>query len=318
MTESKQLTPIQEIRHTLGKMEPEFAKALVKTGIPSEKFVRVTMTAIQKNPDLLSADRHSLYSACSDCAAAGLLPDRRQAALVIFGKTVVYMPMIAGILKLIRNSGELSSIVAQVLYERDVSDGRFRYEITSERGEWLEYRPDLFAADRGPVIGAFAMAKLTDDAVYVTVMSKAEIEKVRAVSRGKDSGPWVSWWDQMAEKTVLRRLSKRLPMSTDIDMNALFGDDDPDERVVGVSPQAPAHQEMVNVTPAPDAQPEPKQTRQSRARDAVEAKKQKPVQTHGYVVEEISVSEDWPQESVSGDIIDGETGEVYGPDEIPI
>jgi recombination protein RecT len=48
-------------------------------------------------------------------------------------------------------------------------------------------------------------------------MTVDEIEQVRAVSRAGASGPWGQWWGEMAKKTVLRRLSKRLPMSTDAD-----------------------------------------------------------------------------------------------------
>jgi recombination protein RecT len=46
-------------------------------------------------------------------------------------------------------------------------------------------------------------------------MSRAEIEQVRAVSRSKDGAAWSQWWGEMARKTVLRRLIKRLPLSTD-------------------------------------------------------------------------------------------------------
>ena len=57
------------------------------------------------------------------------------------------------------------------------------------------------------------------------VMNKAEIEKVRNVSRAKGSGPWTTWWDQMARKTVMRRLSKYLPMDA-APMEALLRRDD--------------------------------------------------------------------------------------------
>lgn len=56
-------------------------------------------------------------------------------------------------------------------------------------------------------------------------MSLGEIEKVRKVSRAATNGPWVEWWEEMARKTVLRRLSKRLPMSTDVD-DLIRRDDD--------------------------------------------------------------------------------------------
>lgn len=305
MTESRQLAPAQEIRHTLDKMTPQFQAAL-PTHIKPEKFIRVAATAIQTIPDLVAADRQSLYAACTKAAQDGLLPDGREAALTVFNtkvkiggrdewiKKVQYMPMIAGILKKLRNSGELSSIVAQVIYENDVKNGNFKYWIDSD-GEHLEYRPDMFS-DRGQIIGAFAMAKLTDGALYVTVMTKVQIEQVRAVSRAKDSGPWVAWWDQMAEKTVLRRLSKRLPMSTDID--GLFGDEPDYENVVAVG-AAPEARETHDVTPPPEEAPEPKNPRQSRARAAVEAKR-------AYTVEEM------PDD---GTVIDGESEPVDGPPE---
>ncbi len=58
---------------------------------------------------------------------------------------------------------------------------------------------------------------MKDGGVYREIMTVADVEKVRAISRAKDSGPWTVWWDEMARKTVLRRLSKRLPMSSDLD-----------------------------------------------------------------------------------------------------
>jgi recombination protein RecT len=298
-TTAKQITPFEEIRHSLTKMESQFQAAL-PAHIKPEKFIRVACTAIQTNPNLLKANRTSLYASCTKAAQDGLLPDGREAALVTFGDQVQYMPMIAGVLKKLRNSGELSSIATQIIYEKDVKEGKFNYWIDSD-GEHIDYRPDMFA-DRGQIIGAFAMAKLTDGALYVSVMTKAEIEKVRNVSRAKSSGPWVQWWDQMAEKTVLRRLSKRLPMSTDID--GLFGDDHHDEEVVGVGQQqAPrTAPEMRDVTPEPEPE-QPK--RQSRAQAAVAAKKTPPP----------PAAEEPPlYDGPDGEIIDGETGEVYGGD----
>ena len=67
------------------------------------------------------------------------------------------------------------------------------------------------------MIAAYAVARTRDEGVYTEVMSRADIDKVRGISKAKDSGPWVQWFDEMARKTVIRRLAKRLPMSTDID-----------------------------------------------------------------------------------------------------
>lgn len=190
------------------KMEKQFALALPEHVSP-EKFVRVVITAIQSNPDLKNADRLSVLGAALKCAQDGLLPDGKEAALVTYGNKAQYLPMIAGVLTKVRRSGELRTINAHVVYEKDT----FTYTLGDE--EKIEHQPYLEGA-RGKPIAAYAIAKTKDGGIYREVMSIDQIEKVRNVSRAKSNGPWVQWWDEMARKTVLRRLSKRLPMSTDL------------------------------------------------------------------------------------------------------
>jgi len=45
-----------------------------------------------------------------------------------------------------------------------------------------------------------------------------QVEQIKKVSRSKDNGPWGSFPEEMMKKTAIRRLSKRLPMSTDLEM----------------------------------------------------------------------------------------------------
>ena len=228
------LAPMEAMRLTVTKLEAEFACALPPQ-ISVQKFVRTTMTAIQMNPDLLTADRRSVLAACMKAAQDGLMVDGREAALVIFrsrGKPMAqYMPMIGGLLKKLRNSGELSTIAAHIAYEED----EFRYELGDE--ERIVHRPNL-SGPRGNPLAAYAIAKTKDGAVYREVMSVGEIDKVRQVSRSKDSGPWVSWWDEMARKTVLRRLMKRLPSSADVDQ-VVAHDNDTSELTPQVSIDQP-------------------------------------------------------------------------------
>lgn len=202
--------PIVEIRQQLDKMDGEFQCAL-PPHITVEKFKRVAMTSVQGNPNLLRADRRSLFGACVKCAQDGLLPDGREAALVIFGNYVQYIPMVAGILKRIRNSGELKTITARIVHRND----EFRCWV-DDTGEHILHEYDLFA-ERGDIVGVYARAETKDGGIYLEPMTKKEVEKVRAVSRSSAKGPWVDWWEEMARKTAIRRLSKRLPMSTDLD-----------------------------------------------------------------------------------------------------
>lgn len=190
------------------KMEKQFALALPEHVSP-EKFVRVVMTAINTNPDLQKADRTSVLGAAMKCAQDGLLPDGREAALVVYSGRASYLPMIAGVLAKVRRSGELKTINAHIVYENDT----FTYTLGDE--ERIEHQPRL-DGPRGKALAAYAIAKTKDGGVYREVMSLEQINQVRNVSRAKNNGPWVQWWDEMARKTVLRRLSKRLPMSTDL------------------------------------------------------------------------------------------------------
>jgi phage RecT family recombinase len=217
--------PNAMFRSQFERMTSEIGAAL-PPHIPVERFMRVVLTAVNGNPDLIDADRRSLFEASMKAAQDGLLPDGRDGALVVYNtkvkvqkngreveewiKKVQWMPMISGILKKVRNSGDLLSIAAHVAFEHD----EFTYSLGDE--EKIEHKPAI-GKDRGKPLLVYAVAKTKDGGIYRDVMTVEDVEKVRNVSRAKNSGPWTTWWDEMAKKTVLRRLSKRLPMSSDLD-----------------------------------------------------------------------------------------------------
>lgn len=206
----------KRVRHQLEVMKGQFATALPAHVTP-EKFVRTVQTAVNADPALLLADRTSLFASAMQCAADGLLPDKKEAAFVVFKGKVQYMPMIAGVLAKVRRSGELKSIAAHVVYEMDtVAPGHFTYVLGD--AERIEHTPNLAVANRGKPIAVYAIAHTKDGGIYREVMSVGEVEEVRAVSRngqGADS-PWTNWWGEMARKTVLRRMAKRLPSAADL------------------------------------------------------------------------------------------------------
>jgi recombination protein RecT len=211
--EVQKVAPGSEIALQLEQMAAKFREALPKH-IPVERFTRIVSTAIQQNPSLLKVERRSLWQAAMKSAQDGLLPDGREAALVVYrdrnrGEIAQYMPMIAGIRKKVRNSGDIATWDAQVVYEND----EFEYELGDN--PFIRHRPAM--GDRGKPIAAYSIAVLKSGEKTREVMSAREIEAIRGRSRAKDSGPWVSDWSEMARKTVARRHSKVLPMSTDLD-----------------------------------------------------------------------------------------------------
>jgi recombination protein RecT len=250
--QTKALTPYQQVALQMDK--PETVKSLrdqLPSHISVEKFKKTALVALQKTPALAEADRQSLYLAINAAAQDGLLPDGREAALVTFGSKVQYMPMIAGILKKVRNSGELQTITAQTVHKKD----EFSFWV-DETGEHLMHKPDMMG-DRGEFVGVYALAKTKDGGTYLEVMSKDKVEKIRKVSRAGSGGPWKDWFEEMAEKSALRALAKRLPMSTDI----LGRDDELFEPEPHVAEPVIAQPEAPAATSAPRAG--------SRTRDAV-------------------------------------------------
>jgi recombination protein RecT len=196
-----------EVKALLEKAAPEF-KAALPAHIPPERFRRVAQTALLQSPDLMRADRASLMRALVHAAQDGLLPDGRQGAVVMYGGKAQWLPMVQGIMAKARNSGEVVSIEAHVAYENDV----FRIVLGDEAK--IMHEPTL--GDPGKPIAVYAIATLKHGERVRQWMRVSEVEKVRRVSKAR-GGPWDQWWDQMALKSVIKRLAKYLPTSTDRD-----------------------------------------------------------------------------------------------------
>jgi recombination protein RecT len=129
---------------------------------------------------------------------------------------------------------------------------------------------------------------LKDGGKQRAIMTVAEIERVRAVSRAKNGPAWSQWWDEMAKKTVIRRLSKYLPSSTDKDEEfhrAVQADDElykeePASTPAQDEPAAPARRrtrasavidaQAVEIEePPPPPAPEPEPARASEEMDLI-------------------------------------------------
>jgi recombination protein RecT len=203
--EIAQRTPQQELVAAIRSDESrtQIAAALEGSGIPPSKFVRVALTAINENAQLVGADRSSLFGALMRCAQDGLLPDGREAALVMFGQKATYMAMVAGLRKIAAEHGW--AIIATIVHENDSFDP----DLETHRAH---HKPVRLGMDPGDPIGAYAVAEHRDGRRFLEVMNLQEIEAVRATSRAKNSGPWVDFWGEMARKTVVRRLFKSLPL----------------------------------------------------------------------------------------------------------
>lgn len=197
------------VRDSMDRMTAQFAAAL-PAHIPVERFARVAMTAIQNNPALLQCSRPSLFNAAMKAAQDGLLPDGRDGAMVPYKGEVTWMPMVGGIRKKVRNSGEIATWDVHAVFAND----EFEYELGD--APFIRHKPAL--NDRGALIAVYSIATLKSGEKSRDVMGVEDVEKIRKKSRSQN-GPWADpvFYPEMAKKTVARRHSKVLPMSSDLD-----------------------------------------------------------------------------------------------------
>lgn len=245
--EQKTQSPMAQLTQSIAKRAQQF-KSVLPSHITPEQFQRVAVTAVQNDPALLQADQQSFMSSLQKAAQDGLLPDGREGALVIYNtntakpnqpanwiQQVQWMPMIGGILKKIRQSGQVKFITARVVYEND----DFDFWI-DETGEHMLHRPAR--RDRGKVVDVYAMAITNDDALYIEVLTVEDVEKIRNSAKSANSPAWRNWWNGMAEAKTLRKLSKRLPLSSEL-MSVIQRDDESHdfESIRDVSPAKKQH-----------------------------------------------------------------------------
>lgn len=240
-------------------------KMVLPSHITPEKFQRTIVTAAQTNPGLLKCDRQSLVTACMKAAQDGLLPDGREAALVPFKQRykgddgqwysrdlVQYIQMTSGVRKKILQSGEVRDVFASVVYRQEIDAGLFIYEEGSAR--MLRHKPLLdvaFDPKDEDIVAAYSVATFADGTQSFEVMRRSEINKIRQTSHtgalgreyqfGKNkgqtiapSGPWVEWFSEMCKKSVVKRHSKLLPMSGDIQDDDGYGSFDASQSARGV------------------------------------------------------------------------------------
>lgn len=195
----------------------QIALALPKH-LTADRMCRVLLTEFRTNPMLEECEIKSLLGCIVQCSQLGLEPGNNlgHAYLIPFKnrkKSITECTLIIGyrgLMDLARRSGQILSINPQVIYEEDFLN--FEYGLDPK----LKHIPAR--GDRGKMIGAYAAVHLKDGGKQFELMWKDAIDKIRDSSQSASSSysPWNTHYDEMAKKTVIRRISKYLPCSVEM------------------------------------------------------------------------------------------------------
>lgn len=202
----------------LEKNKAGMAQAIPKH-MSIDRFTRIALSELRANPKLLECNPASLMSCLVKSSQLGLEVGAAlgHAYLVPYKTECTLIIGYRGLITLARRSGEIISITARIVHENDL------FELEYGLDEKLKHVPAI--DDPGKMTHVYAVAKLRDGGIQYDVMTRAEVEAIRKRSRAGNGGPWVSDYEEMARKTVLRRLCKYLPISIELS-DAIAADDE--------------------------------------------------------------------------------------------
>lgn len=213
--ERKPMTLAQQI----DRMEPEFQRAMPQ-GAEARQLVRDAQTALRQVKDLAKCEPATVLGALMTCSQLGLRPGvLGQAYLLPFwdNRDKVHKAQLVigykGLLSLVYRSGMVETVAARIVYEND--------EFLLEYGlgaDTLIHRPPAGFGDRGRPVAYYAIARMKDGGYAITDPMGVEAMQKHAAKHSKAAkfGPWKDHFDQMALKTMLRKLCQTLPQSTEI------------------------------------------------------------------------------------------------------
>lgn len=205
----------KSMQQYIKSMQGEIAKALPSVITP-ERFTRIVLSAISVNPKLAQCTPPSFLGAMMTSAQLGLevnTPLGQAYVLPYQNKGVLeaqFQLGYKGLIDLAYRSGDVEVIQAHVVHKND--------EFTCEYGldPKLTHKPA--DTDRGDPVKVYAVFKTKSGGFGFEVMSMEEVREHAAKhskAYGSSYSPWKTSFEEMAKKTVLKRVLKYAPLKSD-------------------------------------------------------------------------------------------------------
>lgn len=193
--------------------------------INPQRFDRELTNALMVQPELLAYDPRLVFREVARIAVLGLHLDKDLGEAYLIEawnyKTKRKEPQARigyrGLIKLAKQSGKYSRVYAREVHQND------QYDVLQGTVEEIIHRPVLHG-EPGQVIEYYAVAVMKDGGTEFERMTLEDVLAIRdrsdawkAFEDGKiKSTPWETDEGEMAKKTVIRRLCKRLDQSPEL------------------------------------------------------------------------------------------------------
>lgn len=220
MTTTVAVKPPTDIAGLLDINRGALLQALPKH-VKADRFLRVCLNSIARNPDLQKCSAISLYGCIMQSAQFGLEPGvMNQAHLVPYWNSdkrcyeAQFQVGYLGLRDMAERYGDVIDGDAQAVHEKDLFD----YGLGDT--PFITHKPSK-EQDRGDIVRFYAWAQPKNGKIKISVMSKVEVEqhRDRFVKKKKDGGfgpAWTTTFEAMGIKTVMRRCYKLLARSPEL------------------------------------------------------------------------------------------------------
>lgn len=207
--QKQDLSPMSEMHRLMTQYKSQIETALPKHVTP-ERLMRICLTEYRRVPKLQQCDKVSFLAAVVTAASLGLEPGSAlgQCYLIPYGRECEFQIGYRGMIDLARRSGNILSLHARAVYKGD------HFKVVGGTEDRIEHEMKFESSELTHV---YAIAKLADGGVQFDVMSVQQVEEIRKkYSKASQGKAWTDSFDEMAKKTVLRRLFKLLPASVEL------------------------------------------------------------------------------------------------------
>lgn len=208
------MTPQEIIKQQAEQQRKQVVNAILKqisgvvaSGYTLDDWAKIAVDVFATNPKLVTCSTVSLIRAFSDAMEAGLRPNSKEGYCYIipFRGEATFVMGYYGLLELAYRTGMVRDIRGQLVYANDEYSSETQNNAIVINHKYNSMQP---IADRGKLIGGYAILRTVNDGTYTTELSYEELEQRRLMSPAAELEVWRNNRTEMYKKTLLRNLIK--------------------------------------------------------------------------------------------------------------
>jgi len=216
---SQSVISVEAIQDLLVQSRGQIVKYLPRH-LDADKMIYVALETVRADSFLRQCEPLSIVQAVLEASQLGLMLGKKLGHAYLVPRrdkkanNILKCQLLIGyrgFIALAHRTGKVSSIFPAVVHQGD------QFSLKLGTGRQLSHAPLLDPSKRGDWIGAYAVVEFRDGRTDFEWMTRQEIEKVKQCSESASEAwsPWRRFEDEMIKKSPIRRMAKRLCLSSE-------------------------------------------------------------------------------------------------------